>query len=616
MTTDVPSVDENVSPSGQPPAGAGPTVEPASTTAIPGANAGAEPPVAAAQPAEPVAEPSTEGTGTNASRQGESQSSAAGQRIKIGSQRMSGVRFKAEAKPPPRKFRPSPGMPGPMRDLAAKSGRPAGSTQSPEGGASTEAPATTDIGPVVEETPPAEGKPQRERTDRGERRERSAEEREADEAVPTLAKKVAETVADDFFIRERTPLPTDLQDEVDEMLAGVSLDEMIGEASAPLNAPELEPDSRHRGRVAKIHRDDVFVDLGGRNQGVVPLHTFATPPEVGKLLDVVVRRFLPEEGLYEITVPGAAVAVQDWSELVEGLVVEAFVTGHNKGGLEVEVNRIRGFIPASQVSMYRVENFEEFVGQKFACVVTEANEDKRNLVLSRRAVLEREQAEAKTKLLAEIEPGQIREGVVRRITDFGAFVDLGGVDGLIHISQMSWDRIKHPSQVLGDGQKVKVRVDKIDPATGKIGLSYRDTFENPWNKAAEKYPALSIVKGTVSRIMDFGAFVKLEPGIEGLVHISELSPKRVFRASDVVQEGQEVEAKVMSIDPEAQRIALSIRALVARPETEAEKKPREEAEAAAAEEAAPPTPPVKKSTKPLKGGLSSQSDGAKFGLKW
>jgi predicted RNA-binding protein with RPS1 domain len=555
---------------------------------------------------------------------------SAGPRVKIGSQRQSGVRFRAEVKPPLRKlFRPAPGIPGPMRDLAAKSGQKPAGTQ-PSGSRPSTAPsqltesedkaaapaaASPEFASYGDETPPAESETLKSRKDRPERGDKASGPREGEEAAPTLAKKVAETIADDFFIRDRTPLPTDLQDEVDDMLAGVSLDEMISDSSAPMNVPELEPDTRIRGRVAKIHRDDVFVDLGSRNQGVVPLHTFATAPEVGKVLEVIVRRFLAEEGLYEITAPGASVAVQDWSELSEGLVVDAVVTGHNKGGLEVEVNRIRGFIPASQVSNYRVEDFSDFVGQKFACVVTEANEDKRNLVLSRRAVLEREQVEAKAKLMAEIEPGQIREGVVRRITDFGAFVDIGGVDGLIHISQMSWDRIKHPSQVLTDGQKVKVRVDKVDSATGKIGLSYRDTFENPWTKAADKYPATSIVKGTVSRIMDFGAFVKLEPGIEGLVHISELSYKRVHRASDFVQEGQEVEAKVVSIDPDAQRISLSMRALQTRPETEAEKKAREEEEQNAADEANPP-PPIKKSNKPLKGGLKSESDGAKFGLKW
>ncbi|MEX2186845.1 MAG: S1 RNA-binding domain-containing protein [Pirellulales bacterium] len=594
MTDEMPAVDETLAAAAENSAqenGAASAIPPetAPVAATPAENAGSSSPGAPA-----ASEP-------------------AGQRIKIGSQRQSGTRFRAEAKPPQRKFRPAAVPPGPMRDLAAKT--------SPKGNAPPVAGHDAGEGPRAEAASPpsaADGAAADADTSTnstvGESRERR-EPREAVEPAPTLARKVAESVVDNFATRERTPLPTDLQDEVDEMLSGVSLDEMIGSTAGPMSAAELEPDSRLRGRVEKIHRDDVFIDLGGRNQGVAALHTFATEPEVGEMLEVVVRRFLADEGLYEVTVPGASVAVQDWSELSEGLVVDAVVTGHNKGGLECEVSRIRGFIPAGQVSNYRVEDLSELVGEKFACVVTEANEDKRNLVLSRRAVLEREAAEAKTKLLAELEVGQTREGIVRRITDFGAFVDIGGVDGLIHISQMSWDRVKHPSEVLADGQKVKVRVEKIDQATGKIGLSYRDTFENPWNKAAEKYPASSIVKGTVSRIMDFGAFVKLEPGIEGLVHISELSYKRVFRTGDVVQEGQEIEVKVLSMDAEAQRISLSMRALEARMETEAEKKAREEDDAAATD-GGEPTAELKKSNLPLKGGLASTSEGAKFGLKW
>ena len=216
--------------------------------------------------------------------------------------------------------------------------------------------------------------------------------------------------------------------------------------------------------------------------------------------------------------------------------------------------------------------------------MVEANRDRRNLVLSRRGVLEREQAEAKEKLLAELEVGQTREGMVRNIRDFGAFVDLGGIDGMIHVSQMSWDRIKHPSEVLTLGQKVKVKIQKIDPETHKISLAYRDLFESPWTNAASKYPVTSKVTGTVSKIMDFGAFVKLEPGVEGLVHISELSYKRVHRVSDIVQEGQQVEAKVLSVDPENQRISLSMKAFEARPESAKKEEPEAEAAPGAAEE--------------------------------
>jgi small subunit ribosomal protein S1 len=290
------------------------------------------------------------------------------------------------------------------------------------------------------------------------------------------------------------------------------------------------------------------------------------------------------------------------------MLVEARVTGHNKGGLECEVNQLRGFIPASQVSMYRVEDLSQFVEQKFPCIVTEVNPAKRNLVLSRRAVLERDAAEAKEKLLAELEAGQMRDGIVRSLQPFGAFVDLGGVDGLIHISQMSWDRVKHPSEVLEVGQKVNVKIQKIDPQTGKISLAYRDLTESPWATAAQDYPARSTVKGTVSRLMEFGAFVRLGPGVEGLVHISELSHKRVFRVSDVLTEGQEVEVQVQSVDSEQQRISLSLKALEARPTTQKAAPEPEEPEA-------PPEPPKKRKT-PLRGGIGGPPTGDQFGLKW
>lgn len=407
----------------------------------------------------------------------------------------------------------------------------------------------------------------------------------------------------------RAELPPDLNQEMEEALGGMSVDELIESEAGVKAAPkQLEPETRYNSRVVRVHRDNVFVEIAGHNLGVVPLKNFDNPPEVGTILEVTVNRFNADEGFYELLLPHGAVNVADWADIAEGMIVEARVTGHNKGGLECEVNRLRGFIPASQVSIYRVEDLEQFVGQKFACVVTEANPEKRNLVLSRRGVLEREQAEAKQKLLAELAPGQTREGTVRSLRDFGAFVDLGGVDGLIHVSQISWDRIKHPEEVLKVGQRVKVKIQKIDPDTGKIGLTYRDLMESPWENVAQKYPVTSRVTGTVSRIMDFGAFVRLEPGVEGLVHISELAHRRVFRASDIVQEGQQVEAKVLSVDAEGQRISLSMKALESRPTPAKKEEPEPE-------EPETPEPPRKERKTPLKGGLG-RSQGERFGLKW
>ena len=405
----------------------------------------------------------------------------------------------------------------------------------------------------------------------------------------------------------RDQLSPDLELEYLEALGGQSIEDVIVGQSAD-EAIELEDESLQQGKVIAVHRDDVFVEIGGHQQGVVPLKSFAEPPEAGTVLDVVVTRFNAADDIYELTLPGAAVDVGDWSEVAEGMIVEARVTGHNKGGLECEVNHLRGFIPASQISLYRVEDLAQFVGQAFNCIITEANPDKRNLVLSHRAMLERERAEAKEKLMASLEVGQLHEGTVRGLQDFGAFVDLGGVDGLIHISQLSWDRIKHPSEVLEVGQQVRVKIQKIDPQTGKIGLAFRDLAESPWASAAADFPVKSRVNGRVTRLMDFGAFVRLGPGVEGLVHISELSHKRVFRVSDVLGEGQEVEVLVLSIDPEAQRISLSLKALEARPTPKKDKGQEDLPDE-------PPPPPKKRKT-PLRGGIGGPPTGDKFGLKW
>jgi small subunit ribosomal protein S1 len=416
----------------------------------------------------------------------------------------------------------------------------------------------------------------------------------------------------------RSQLPPELEQELQAALAGGSVEDLIERSTTTTVTGELAPEARVSGKVVSIREGDVFIDLGGANQGVVSAQQFGeTPPEVGAQLDLMVSRFNAEHGLYELSLPAAAVDVGNWNEVKEGQIVEVTISAVNKGGLECTVANIRGFIPMGQISSYRVENPEEFVGQKLAVVITEANRRRKNLVLSHRAYMERERKELKEKLMAELAPGQIREGVVRSLQEFGAFVDLGGADGLIHVSQMSWDRIGHPSEVLQVGQKINVRVEKVNAETGKISLVYRDMGDNPWNDAATKFPVGAKIKGTVSKLMQFGAFVKLAPGVEGLIHISELGHGRVFRTSDVLSEGQEVEVKVLNVDVDAQRISLSLKALLAPPEKPA---PRQRPE---------PTPPpeptpeeLKRAEKrretaaQLKGGISGPSGGEKFGLKW
>ena len=410
----------------------------------------------------------------------------------------------------------------------------------------------------------------------------------------------------------RSNLPDDIQAELDAELASADFDAMMSGSAGMADRKEpLSEGTRVHGQILKIHQDSVFVGLGGPDQGVVPFEQFTgEEPSPGDSVEVMVRGFNSEDGLYVLTIPGQAIEVTDWGDLDEGSVVEVVVTGHNTGGLECKAGAIPGFIPISQVTEYRVEDLSEFVDKKFTCLVVEANTKRGNLVLSRRAILEREREEKRKQQLEEIEAGAVLEGTVRSVRDFGAFVDLGGVDGLIHVSKLSWERIKHPSEVIEEGQKVKVKVDSIDKESGKISLSYRDLLVNPWDTAEQDFAVGSIHKGAVTRIADFGCFVRLAAGVEGLVHISELAHHRVSRVDTVVKEGEDVSVKVLSFDRDTQKIGLSIKATSAAPESASDNKEEETIE--------PPREVAVKATHsgPLKGGNNRETGGERFGLRW
>ena len=441
----------------------------------------------------------------------------------------------------------------------------------------------------------------------------------------------------------RQELSEEEQAEFDAIVGDAAVDAVL-DSSAAAAPEELAADTKLKGKVASVTADSVILDLGSHRQGVVPLKQFepkASPvapapakpeekpkgeakpeeattdkdtkshaPEIGAELDVVVVRLNSDEGIYDLSLPTASVDVGNWDEVSVGQTVDITITGKNKGGLECTVSGIRGFMPMGQISVYRVENPEEYVGQKLTAVITEANRSKKNLILSHRAIMERERAAKRDQLLQELAPGQLRDGVVRSLRDFGAFVDLGGVDGMVHVSKLSWDRVNHPKDVLSEGQQIKVKVEKVDRETGKIALSYREAAANPWDTAEADYPVGSTVKGKVSKIMDFDGFVRLGPGVEGLIHISELDYKRVNRTADVLSEGQEVEAKVLSVDRSKQRIALSLKALKAAPVKE-EKTADEDL---SLPKDAPRKP--RRKDKNLKGGIGGPSGGEQFGLKW
>lgn len=411
----------------------------------------------------------------------------------------------------------------------------------------------------------------------------------------------------------RHGLPDDIQAEFEALLSDDDVDGILsGPAAEGVRKNPYEDGSRTQGIVLKIHADDVFVSLGGPDEGVVPFDQFKEEPTVGASVEVVIRGLNREDGLFSLSLPGGTIEANDWEDLDEGTVIEATVTGTNNGGLECKVAGVKGFIPISQISEYRVEDTSEFVDKKLLCVVTEANARRGNLVLSHRAVLERDREEKKQEQLAKMQIGDEMEGTVRTIKDFGAFVDLGGLDGLIHISKLSWDRVKHPSDVLEEGQKVSVKIDKIDDATGKISLSYRDLLENPWNTAEAEFSVGSLHRGTVTRTATFGCFVRLTAGVEGLVHVSELAHHRVSKVDAFVQEGNEVEVKILSFDRDSQKIALSIKAAQQNASAALEAKAKEE------EVEEPPREVAVKAQHdgPLRGGNNRDAGGSQFGLRW
>ena len=398
--------------------------------------------------------------------------------------------------------------------------------------------------------------------------------------------------------------------ELDSVLAGQSMEDLVAKSDAQVGE-EVELDSRLKVTVSRIHEDNVFFTLKGQYEGLASVRSFKKPPEVGAMVEVVVKKYLADEGLYEVGIPGSAVDVADWADVEKGSVVEVRVTGSNTGGLECMVNTIRGFIPASQIEIHRVENFSEYVNQKMTCVVTEANKKRKNLVLSRRAILEQKLAEERKERMAAIQPGVELPGKVTRLMDFGAFVDIGGgVEGLVHISKLSWDRIGHPKEVLEAGQDIQVKVEKVNAKTGKIALSHRDTIEHPWHNIDSKYAVGSTVQGKVTRLAQFGAFVRLEPGVEGLIHISELAHHRVVAVKNVVKEGDDVEVKILTVDAESQKMGLSLKATQPEPEKPAAKSDKD----GAPENQRPMAVPRRDG--PLKGGRDKGAGGENFGLNW
>ncbi len=377
-------------------------------------------------------------------------------------------------------------------------------------------------------------------------------------------------------------LDKEIEDELTAALQGFDVSGTVAKAETASRGvqPPGGPATRKRGRIVGVHGKDVFVDVpGGRSQGVLPIQQFeGRTPAVGEEVEFDIEGYDAANGLLRLTREGSAQVVTDWSSVQRGMVVEARVTGVNKNrtGLLVEVNGLKGFMPISQIDLYRVEKPEDYINQRLKCVVAELDPAERNLVLSRRALLEMEREKQREQFWATVEQGQVKTGIVRSVKPFGAFVDLGGADGLIPVSELSWSRVGDPSEVVQVGQKVEVKVHRVDYEARKIALSLRQLVRSPWDDFAEQYKPGARLAGKVTRIAEFGAFVEVAPGVEGLVHVSELSTQRVRRVRDVLNEGQEVTVQVQGIDPAARRMSLSLKALKA--EAEAADAAQEQAE--------------------------------------
>lgn len=340
-------------------------------------------------------------------------------------------------------------------------------------------------------------------------------------------------------------------------------------ASWAENFQELHPGARVSGKVVKITNDEIFVDIGWKSEGVIPLKELAvarqTRPEdvvsIGEEITAVVMRVENEEGH---TVLSKRQADEERAkERLETLAVskeeiQANVVEVVKGGLVVDVG-MRGFVPASQIQPGYVEDLNQFLGQTLRLRMLEFDPSKRKVVLSQKVILEEERVIQRKHLLETLKEGDVVTGVVRRMVDFGVFVDIGGLDGLLHISDMAYTRIKHPSELLKIGDEVEVQVLIVDQQTGKLSLGLKQLKVSPWVAVAQNYPVGSLVNGKVVRIAPFGAFVQLADGVDGLVHISQLADHRVNKVEDVLKVGDMVSAKVIECKPEEKRISLSIR---------------------------------------------------------
>ncbi|MCI1997841.1 MAG: 30S ribosomal protein S1 [Olsenella sp.] len=342
------------------------------------------------------------------------------------------------------------------------------------------------------------------------------------------------------------------------------------------------------GTVVKIERDEVLLDIGYKSEGVIPARELSIRKDVnpadvvslGDQIEALVLQKEDKEGRLVLSKKRAEYE-RAWNRVEEkfnsGENVEGEVIEVVKGGLILDIG-LRGFLPASLVDLRRVKDLNAYLGTRIEARVIEMDRNRNNVVLSRRVVLEEARKAERTEILSKLKPGMRLRGTVSSIVDFGAFVDLGGIDGLIHISELSWNHVNHPSEVVKVGQEVEVQVLDVDLNRERISLGLKQTTEDPWRTLVKKYPVGAIVEGTVTKLVTFGAFVDLGDGVEGLVHISEMAKQHVDQPSQVCNVGDKVQVKVMEIDLDRRRISLSMKAAAETLGTEVEVKPLDKPE--------------------------------------
>ncbi len=346
------------------------------------------------------------------------------------------------------------------------------------------------------------------------------------------------------------------RDEKDEMYEKIDSETMV-----------LEEGKIVKGTVYEVNDQEIILDVGFKSEGTIPVDEFADCDEVkvGDEFDVFLEKMENQDGLIVLS-KAKADFINAWDDLRvayrEGKVLKATVDRRIKGGLIVKILSVDAFLPGSQISLRRVPDLDELIGKDLECKIIKLNKRRRNIVVSRRVVLEEEREEQKRKLLKELEVGQEREGVVKNITDFGAFIDLGGIDGLLHLTDLTWGRVSHPSEVVAIGDELTVKILDFDLERERISLGLKQMTPYPWEGVEERYPVGEKVRGKVVSITDYGAFVELEKGIEGLIHISEMSwTQHVKHPSKVVAIGDTVEAVVLNVDKENEKISLGLKQL-------------------------------------------------------